>query len=340
MAYAYLKYKRGKGSGFNRVIIVGKDESCIFLRRTIDSNPFFGYHFIGFVTSDSADEKDVLGSPEDLEKIIRNYNIQMVFVSLPLFSDEQNENKYSKICNKLSVRIRIVPENQNGMNLGSQLESVVDLALMNPTEIPMDDAVARLSKRIFDLLLSSICIIFLFSWLFPIIALLIKVSSKGPVFFVQKRTGINNKPFNLMKFRSMEVNDLADIKQASIDDPRTTFVGRLLRRTNIDELPQFFNVFIGNMSVIGPRPHMLKHTEEYSQLIDQFLIRHYVKPGISGWAQVNGLRGETNELWKMEKRVEYDLEYIKNWSFWWDIQIIWCTFFDLRSLDTIKEGQN
>jgi lipopolysaccharide/colanic/teichoic acid biosynthesis glycosyltransferase len=137
----------------------------------------------------------------------------------------------------------------------------------------------------------------------------------------------------------MEVNELADIQQASIDDPRTTIIGRLLRRTNIDELPQFFNVFMGNMSVIGPRPHMLKHTEEYSQVIDQFLIRHYVKPGISGWAQVNGLRGETNELWKMEKRFEYDLEYIKNWTFWWDIQIMWFTLFDLRSIAKVKVGK-
>lgn len=340
LAYAYIKYKRSKGADFNRVIIVGKDETCIFLRRTIESNPFFGYHFIGFVTSDSSDEKDVLGSPENLEEIIRNYNIQMIFVSLPLFSEERSENKYIKICNKLSVRCRFVPENHNGIKLRGHLESFVDLALVNPVEIPMDDVVARMSKRLFDLFLSSICIIFLFSWSFPIIALLIKLSSKGPVFFVQKRTGINNKPFSLIKFRSMEVNELADIKQASIDDPRTTFVGRLLRRTNIDELPQFFNVFMGNMSVIGPRPHMLKHTEEYSQIIDQFLIRHYVKPGISGWAQVNGLRGETNELWKMEKRVEYDLEYIKNWSFWWDIHIMWCTFFDLRALDNVKEGKN
>ena len=180
---------------------------------------------------------------------------------------------------------------------------------------------------------SVVCIILLFSWSFPIIALLIKLSSRGPVFFIQKRTGINNKPFNLIKFRSMEVNDLADIQQASIDDPRTTHIGRFLRRTNIDELPQFFNVLLGNMSVIGPRPHMLKHTEEYSHLIDHFLFRQYVKPGVSGWAQVNGFRGETDELWKMEKRFEYDVEYIENWSFWWDIQIIWYTLFDLKSLE-------
>ena len=131
----------------------------------------------------------------------------------------------------------------------------------------------------------------------------------------------------------MEINDLADILQATFNDPRTTKIGKFLRRTNIDELPQFINVFLGNMSVIGPRPHMLKHSEEYSHLIDHFLFRQYVKPGVSGWAQVSGFRGETDELWKMEKRFEYDVEYIENWSFWWDIQIIWFTLFDLRSLE-------
>ena len=131
----------------------------------------------------------------------------------------------------------------------------------------------------------------------------------------------------------MELNEQADIQQATFNDPRTTTIGKFLRKTNIDEFPQFFNVLMGNMSVIGPRPHMLKHTEEYSNLIDHFLFRQYVKPGVSGWAQINGFRGETDELWKMEKRFEYDVEYIENWSFWWDIQIIWHTLFDLKTLE-------
>ena len=331
-AYAYLKYKRRKGLNTDRVIIVGQNETCAFLRRIIESNPLLGYLFVGFVASDSFD-KDLLGNPENLETIIREHNIQMVFVSLSLFSDEKSGNEYLRICDKLGVRLRFVPENQKWLRIKVNMESVADLVLINPLEIPLDDIVARISKRIFDMFVSVVCIILLFSWSFPIIALLIKLSSRGPVFFIQKRTGINNKPFNLIKFRSMEVNDLADIQQASIDDPRTTHIGRFLRRTNIDELPQFFNVLLGNMSVIGPRPHMLKHTEEYSHLIDHFLFRQYVKPGVSGWAQVNGFRGETDELWKMEKRFEYDVEYIENWSFWWDIQIIWYTLFDLKSLE-------
>ena len=129
----------------------------------------------------------------------------------------------------------------------------------------------------------------------------------------------------------MQVNEQADMLQATVRDKRITRIGWFLRKTNMDELPQFINVFLDQMSVVGPRPHMLKHTTQYSELIEQYLIRHYVKPGITGWAQVNGYRGETDELWKMEKRVEYDMEYIENWSLWWDIKIILRTAFDMKS---------
>ena len=332
-AYAYLKYKRGKGLNTDRVIIVGKNETCKLLRSTIDRNPLLGHRFVGYVTTDPSDKEEVLGTPENLESIIREHNIQMVFVSLSLFSDEKDETQYLNICYRLGIRLRFIPENQRWLKVKLNREPVADMVLINPLEIPLDKIDVRLLKRFFDLLISITCILLLFSWSFPIIALLIKLSSKGPVFFIQKRTGINNKPFNLIKFRSMKLNEAADIQQATFNDPRTTPIGRFLRRTNIDELPQFFNVLMGNMSVIGPRPHMLKHTEEYSHLINHFLFRQYVKPGVSGWAQINGFRGETDELWKMEKRFEYDVEYIENWSFWWDIQIIWHTLFDLKSIE-------
>jgi len=176
--------------------------------------------------------------------------------------------------------------------------------------------------------------------LFPIIAILIKLSSKGPVFFVQKRTGFNKKTFNCVKFRSMNVNNQANCMQAKPNDSRITSIGQFLRKTNLDELPQFFNVFLGHMSVVGPRPHMLRHTAEYSGLIDHYLVRHYVKPGVTGWAQINGYRGETNELWKMQKRVDYDMEYIENWNFWWDISIIWKTIFSINAYkNTVKNSQ-
>jgi len=185
----------------------------------------------------------------------------------------------------------------------------------------------RIEKRIFDIFFSTAIILFVFSWMFPIIGIFIKIDSKGPVFFLQNRTGINNKTFKCFKFRTMTVNNEADSKQAEVNDSRITAIGNFLRRSNIDELPQFINVFLGNMSVVGPRPHMLKHTEQYSALIKYYKVRHFVKPGITGWAQVNGYRGLTDELWKMEKRVEYDMEYLEKWNFFWDIKIIIMTVF-------------
>jgi putative colanic acid biosynthesis UDP-glucose lipid carrier transferase len=198
-----------------------------------------------------------------------------------------------------------------------------------PLEIPL----YRIIKKVFDFCFSLFVIVFVFSWLFPIVMILIKVNSRGPVFFVQERSGRDNNSFPCFKFRTMYVNKDADTVQATQNDARITKVGAFLRRTSMDELPQFFNVLLGNMSVVGPRPHMLSHTEQYSELINNFLVRHYAKPGITGWAQVNGFRGETKELADMEGRVEHDIWYIENWSLLLDIKIIWNTFFKVLQED-------
>lgn len=187
---------------------------------------------------------------------------------------------------------------------------------------PLKRPINRLMKRVFDIVFSSCVLLCLGPVLLIPIAIAVKLSSRGPVFFKQKRTGYRGTDFYCWKFRTMRVNNDSDKLQATKDDPRKTRVGDFLRRTSLDELPQFFNVWLGQMSVVGPRPHMLKHTEEYRQLIDKYMVRHNVKPGISGWAQVNGYRGRTEELWQMEKRVEYDVWYIENWSFMLDLKII------------------
>lgn len=186
---------------------------------------------------------------------------------------------------------------------------------------PLKSMRNRVLKRGFDILFSSMALLAFPIVLIPV-AIAIKMSSPGPVFFKQKRTGYKGKEFNCYKFRTMRVNAQADSLQATEHDPRKTRVGDFMRRTNIDELPQFINVFLGNMSVVGPRPHMLKHTEEYSKLIDKYMVRHLIKPGITGWAQVNGLRGQTEQLWQMEGRVEHDVWYIEHWSFLLDLKII------------------
>ena len=183
----------------------------------------------------------------------------------------------------------------------------------------------RVIKRTFDIVFSLTFLCTLFPIVLLVVAVITKITMPGPLFFRQKRNGLNDKVFYCIKFRSMKVNDDADKVQATKDDPRKTKWGNIMRKTNIDELPQFINVLLGDMSVVGPRPHMLKHTEEYSQLIDKYMVRHFVRPGITGWSQVTGFRGETKELSQMEGRVKGDIWYIEHWTFWLDLYIIFKT---------------
>ncbi len=189
-------------------------------------------------------------------------------------------------------------------------------------------------KRLFDILFSLFIIVFVFSWLFPILAILIKLESRGAVFFVQTRTGLHNEHFKCYKFRSMYINTEAHIKQATRNDNRVTRIGAFMRKTSLDELPQFFNVLKGDMSIVGPRPHMVHHTEKFSQITDQYRKRHLFKPGITGWAQISGLRGEIKNTEAVLKRVEADIWYLKNWSFLLDIRIIFLTFWIMLKGDT------
>ncbi|MBS1503233.1 MAG: sugar transferase [Bacteroidetes bacterium] len=186
---------------------------------------------------------------------------------------------------------------------------------------------ARIFKRSFDVIFSLFIILFIFSWLCPIIVILIKLESAGPVFFIQIRTGRDNVNFRCFKFRSMYVNSEADKKQATRGDSRVTKFGAFLRKTSLDELPQFFNVLIGNMSIVGPRPHMLSHTEKFSRITEQYLVRHTLRPGITGWAQVRGLRGELSDHEAVLQRVHADVWYLENWSFLLDVKIILLTFW-------------
>jgi len=325
LLYAYLTMLREKGIHVNRAIIVGLNETGRMLFELIKCNPTLGYKFMGYVSDDKFDN-GVIGKVDDLEKIIKQHHVEIVFVTLSLFNDTTNTKEYLRLCNRTGVRLRFVPENQQWFRNRMNMESVGQLVLINPQEIPLDNFESLFTKRLFDIVFSSMVIILLLSWLLPILAILIKLNSKGPVFFIQKRTGINNKTFNCIKLRSMKVNAESDIKQACKGDTRITKLGNFLRKSNLDELPQFFNVLFGQMSVVGPRPHMLKHTDQYSEIIERYLVRHYIKPGITGWAQVSGYRGETDELWKMQKRVQYDMNYLEHWNFWWDIKIVVMTF--------------
>jgi len=224
------------------------------------------------------------------------------------------------------VRLKFIPD------LGGSLASPYtidylggEFPIITLRAEPLEAVKNRFKKRLFDLIFSTLVIIFVMSWLYPLIAILIKWESKGPVLFKQLRSGRNDTPFWCYKFRSMTVNSDSDKVQATKNDARITRIGAFLRRSSLDEMPQFFNVFLGDMSVVGPRPHMLKHTEEYKKIISKFMVRHFLKPGITGWAQVNGFRGETKLLEDMDNRVKYDIYYLENWTTALDVRIIFMT---------------
>jgi putative colanic acid biosynthesis UDP-glucose lipid carrier transferase len=209
------------------------------------------------------------------------------------------------------------------------VEYLDDLPVLSLRNEPLDDVGNRIRKRLFDIIVSSLVILLVLSWLTPLLAILLWLDSRGPVFFSQERTGVNNQPFICLKFRSMRVNKEANTRQATQNDSRVKRLGRFLRRTSIDELPQFFNVFMSDMSIVGPRPHMTRHTEDYSRIINKYMVRQFLKPGITGWAQINGFRGEMRKPEDMRGRVEHDLWYMENWSLWLDVKIVFLTFFGM-----------
>jgi len=194
---------------------------------------------------------------------------------------------------------------------------------------PLSDPKKQILKRTFDIVFSLLVIVFLLSWLIPLVAIIIKIESNESVFFLQKRSGYKNIPFNCIKFRSMASNKQADFQTAKKNDARVTKFGAFMRKTSIDELPQFINVFLGDMSVVGPRPHMLSQTDMYSKITKKYMTRHMVKPGITGWAQVMGARGEIFTDKDMERRIEKDIWYLQNWSFFLDMKIIFLTLYNI-----------
>ena len=241
----------------------------------------------------------------------------------------------AKEAEKQFVYFKFVPDYHIFVNRNIYVDFLNDIPVLSLRKEPLEDTGNRIKKRAFDIIFSSFVILFILTWLTPLIAILIKLDSRGPVFFIQLRSGKNNQPFRCIKFRSLKLKNEEESRQVSKNDDRITRLGKFIRKTNIDELPQFFNIFLGDMSVVGPRPHMLKHTEHFAELYKEYMIRHFVKPGLTGWAQVNGYRGEIKENDLLKKRVEYDTWYIENWSLWFDLKIIFLTL-----ITTIKGDKN
>ena len=336
--YILSKYRQ-MGGNTRRVLFVGSDPANMMLYEEFMADPSTGYLVIGYYSNNeiegAPEQMPHLGTLNELDELCANDEphgkIDELFCCLSHDESERISN-IMRFCDKNVIRFYYVPRMQGNFRLNLIPERFGTMTLFTNYAEPLTKPGNRFIKRTFDIAF-SLCVCIVLLPFIPIIALIIKLQSPGPIFFVQKRTGLNGKEFNCYKFRSMHVNKDADLQQATLDDPRKFPFGNFMRKTNLDEFPQFFNVLRGNMSIVGPRPHMLKHTEIYSGLINKYMVRHFSKPGITGWAQVSGYRGETKELWQMEERIKRDIWYIENWSFWLDLRIIGKTFVSIIKPD-------
>jgi len=263
-----------------------------------------------------------------LKELKKEYFISEVYLPISRFSEDEVE-EISNFCDNYFIRMRLIFDWKKIGVRKITASKISQTTIFKIALSPLDDSYNSLLKRGFDLIVTLIACLVLFSWLFPIIAVMIKLTSKGPVFFKQQRSGINNKGFYCYKFRSMKPNDEADTKQATQKDDRITKVGAFLRRTSLDELPQFINVLKGEMSIVGPRPHMLKHTEEYSLAVGNYMNRQAIKPGITGLAQIKGYRGEIDDIILLQNRIKLDRFYVNNWTLFFDMKIVAATFLEV-----------
>lgn len=332
-----LKTLRKKGKNIRKLLIIGNGEVALKFRQMIKSNPDFGYEFSGFLTEADIDlpENDVVGQASDLEKVIPDLKIDEVVIAVTDKSDEFLDEIIT-ICNRKAVRTHIIPDYSKYVSTKFQVSMLGGFPILTARLEPLEEVYWRFVKRSFDIIFSLFVILFVLSWFYPIIFILTKLSSPGPVFFIQDRTGAKNKSFKCYKFRTMKSSTkkhVSSFQPVVENDPRVTMIGRFLRKSNLDELPQFLNVFKGEMSVVGPRPHPDAYEKVYIKIVDAIRIRYNVKPGITGWAQIHGLRGDVPDEKKnirlTRKRIEFDIWYIENWSIALDIQIILITIWQM-----------
>lgn len=321
--FIYFSLRRFRvvfGGNFRRVVIVGNGKSTIQLGEFFNENPDYGYKLekVFTLTPNKKEQID-----ECFDFVLEN-KIDEIYCSLSDLSNS-DVNKFIDFTDNNLKILKFLPDNKEILARNLIFDYYDYIPIISLRNIPLDEVANKIIKRIFDIVFSLLIIVGILSWLIPILALLIRLESKGSVFFKQKRNGLNYKEFYCYKFRSMRLNEIADLYQVSKNDPRITKVGKFIRKTSIDELPQFFNVLLGDMSVVGPRPHMVSHTEMYARRIDKFMVRHFIKPGITGLAQTKGFRGEVENDKDIIYRVKFDIFYLENWSLLLDIKIIFLT---------------
>ena len=331
-----LNKLRRMGHNTRSVVFVGSNSTILKIYNKMQSQAAIGYDVLGYYANhdiDGAPESfEHLGSRTELVKAIERgespFEAEELFCSLSTTFDGDDINTIINYCDRTICQFFLVPRIYSNLSMNLTPQSFGDFTVFTNHTNNINRLDNRLVKRTFDVIVSAVVCVLLLP-LIPIMWIIVKLQSPGPLFFSQKRTGLNGETFVCYKFRSMHVNSDADTAQATKDDPRKFPFGEFMRRTNIDELPQFFNVLKGDMCIVGPRPHMLYHTEMYSDVISKYMVRHFSKPGITGWAQVTGFRGETKELWQMEERIKRDIWYNENWSFKLDMEIILRTILQM-----------
>ena len=325
---------RKKGRNLRQILIIGAGETGLQFYEDL-KNSIYGYRFVGFL-DDKKDPRlngEYLGKISELENLLSNNEIDEVVVALPGYASEKLETVV-RTCERYTTRVKVIPDYFKYITNSYNISVIGRFPVIALREERLNEIHWRIFKRLLDLLISIPLFVLVFSWLWPLIVIAIKVDSPGKAFFKQERWGKNNKKFYAYKFRSMVCNAAVVSEEGkyiptSKDDNRVTNVGRILRRYNLDELPQFINVLKGEMSIIGPRPHPTPLNLEAKNIVNHYMLRHLVKPGLTGWAQVKGFRGEASTPELMEKRVEHDLWYIDNWSYLLDIQIIFLTIWNM-----------
>jgi putative colanic acid biosysnthesis UDP-glucose lipid carrier transferase len=330
--YNYLKKIRVVlGGNGRKSIIIGYTESAINLKNLFETRPDYGYHFQGFF-SDNVKNQEVKGTVAEIQDYVLENKIDEIYCALKELTNEQLK-KLIDFADINSITIKFIPESNEIYAKNLKIDYYEFFPVLSIKKTPLDEPLNHFLKRFFDICFSLLVIVFVLSWLLPIIAILIKLESKGPVFFIQKRNGLDFKEFDCYKLRSMTVG--ASLDPVKPGDERVTKIGEFIRKTNIDELPQCFNALIGNMSIVGPRPHEPSYNKMYTQQtkIDKYMMRHHIKPGITGLAQIKGYRGEVIVDNDIINRVKLDLFYIENWSLLLDIKII------LTTIENLFKGQ-
>ncbi len=321
--YLLKKYRVLLGGNLRKVVIIGLNQKTDQLGKFFDDDPNYGYKLIKTFDLKGSNKSSI----EECIKFISENEIDEIYSSIAEVGNKELTKLIEFADNNLKI-LKFLPDNREIYSKKLDFTYYGYLPILSMRSIPTDEPLNKFLKRSFDIILSLIIIFGVLSWLTPLLGIIIKLESKGPVFFKQKRNGLDYKEFYCFKYRSMKPNPEAHLYQIRKGDPRVTKVGKFIRKTSIDELPQFINVLKGEMSVVGPRPHMVSHTHMYAEKIDKFMVRHFVKPGITGLAQVSGFRGEVEDDSFITNRVKYDIFYLENWSLFMDLKIVFQTAYN------------